>query len=344
VADSLDNRWILGIADDLTGALEAGAKFADRNLTVRATADTAASEPTAPVFVIDTETRHLPPPVAASIVREVGVRMVARQPWLVYKKTDSTLRGNIAAELGALVEAFPGREVVYVPAYPAMNRTVRAGHLFVDGVPVHETAFATDSLNPIHNSGLQAVLGDIRATIIDCESDDDVDAAARSIAASATPLLVAGPAAIAGALAQVVSGGGTTTAAPPNMQRCLVVNGSMHPSSLAQIEYAIGHGTFKDAWMLFQYDGDGSGVARALRLGESVKRFLNHNHMDALVVFGGDTAFGIYQALGAPEIVCCGEVLPGVPFSRVGGLDWITKAGGFGTANLIEELRKTLRA
>jgi uncharacterized protein YgbK (DUF1537 family) len=296
------------------------------------------------VFVIDTETRHLPGPVAASIVRQVGLRMAERQPWLVYKKTDSTLRGNIAPELGALAEAFPGREVVYVPAYPAMNRTVRGGHLFVDGVPVHETAFAADSLNPIRNSGLQAVLGDLRATIVDCESDDDLDAAARSIAASAAPLLVAGPAAIAGALAKVVSGGGTTQPALPNMQRCLFVNGSMHPSSLAQIEYAIHHGTFNDAWMLLQYEGDECGVARALRLGESVKRFLKDNDMDALVIFGGDTAFGIYQALGAPEIVCCGEVLPGVPFSRAGGLEWITKAGGFGTANMIEELRNTLRA
>jgi uncharacterized protein YgbK (DUF1537 family) len=64
--------------------------------------------------------------------------------------------------------------------------------------------------------------------------------------------------------------------------------------------------------------------------------------MDALVVFGGDTAFGIHKALGGQPFEVWGEVLPGVPLSRSGDLFWITKAGGFGAADVLCGIRRIL--
>ena len=64
----------------------------------------------------------------------------AWRPELIYKKTDSTLRGNIAAELRALADLFPTWRIGYAPAYPALGRTVKNGVLYVDDVPVSETA------------------------------------------------------------------------------------------------------------------------------------------------------------------------------------------------------------
>src|SRR5271165_5976312 len=92
-------RWILALADDLTGALETGAKFAGQGLGARVTTEIAMSRaPEVPVLVIDTETRHLPAGEAAGVVRHATKAALRFAPWLVYKKTDSTLRGNIAAE------------------------------------------------------------------------------------------------------------------------------------------------------------------------------------------------------------------------------------------------------
>ena len=66
----------------------------------------------------------------------------------------------------------------------------------------------------------------------------------------------------------------------------------------------------------------------------------------ALMVFGGDTAFGILKALGCPLLEPLGEVITGVPVSRVVGrnLHLITKAGGFGDEQLICRVRHILDA
>src|ERR1043166_8822965 len=112
------------LADDLTGALEIGAKFAAAGISA-AVSTTLAWDQDATALVIDTETRHEKPSEAAAIVHRLARE--AGDFRLLYKKTDSTLRGNIGAELSAMAEAFPGARVTYVPAYPLMGRTVRNG-------------------------------------------------------------------------------------------------------------------------------------------------------------------------------------------------------------------------
>jgi len=337
-------RWILGLADDLTGALEAAAKFAGRGLGARVTTQVAVSgPPEVPVLVIDTETRHLPAEDARAVVRETTESALRFAPWLVYKKTDSTLRGNIAAEFRALLECMPHRSLVYAPSYPEMSRTVKAGRLFVGGLPVHETVYAQDLLNPVRESDIRIVLHGVPATVLDGESNADVLAAARSITAVDPPLLAAGPAALAAALAQCVpSLRCGDLRALPQMPRCLVVNGSLHPASLAQIDFARAHCCFVGGW---RYLDDGPVDARLNRAGQTAERvrgLIETSPIDGLIVFGGDTAFGIHRVLGGQPFEAWSEVLPGVPLSRCGDLFWVTKAGGFGAPDILCELRRAL--
>ncbi|MBI5085319.1 MAG: four-carbon acid sugar kinase family protein, partial [Acidobacteria bacterium] len=148
---------VIVLADDLTGALEAGAQFAGAGaVAVVLTKDPPKFD--VPVVIIDTETRHLAPPEAARRVfrhaqwaKDAGVA-------LIYKKTDSTLRGNIGAELGALLGAFPGRRLTYAPAYPQLGRTVVHGRLLLDGLPVEQTPFAGDPIDPVTESNIEVVL------------------------------------------------------------------------------------------------------------------------------------------------------------------------------------------
>src|ERR1039458_4252556 len=113
-----DNR-ILVLADDLTGALEVGAKFAASG--VAAQVGTAPAllprdlHAAAGCFGVDTETRHSDAAEAARRVYEFAHAAYNEGFSHVYKKTDSTLRGNIAAELAALSEAFAGAPLLYVP-------------------------------------------------------------------------------------------------------------------------------------------------------------------------------------------------------------------------------------
>src|SRR5438105_11986422 len=89
----------IAIADDLTGALEVGAKFAEYGLPATIVTDLSSLPVRAsPVLVIDTETRHVSAGDALARTRQVATFAREHSPTLIYKKTDSTLRGNIAAE------------------------------------------------------------------------------------------------------------------------------------------------------------------------------------------------------------------------------------------------------
>ena len=335
--------WILAIADDLTGALEAGALFAARGLASRVSTATAmAGAPDVPVLVIDTETRHLPPDRARAIVRAAVVAARVYSPWLVYKKTDSTLRGSIGTEFRALLDVFPERPLVYVPAYPAMGRTVREGRLYVGGVPLHVTVFANDPLNTVRDNSIRAHISDVPAVICDGESDADIAAAAQSIAANDVPPIAAGPAALAGALAECIPLPRGPVRPFPRLSRCLVVNGSLHPASLAQLVYARAHGCLYGDWRLFDEDPGGTGMDRALSNGVRVAQFLKRSPVEALIVFGGDTVFGIHRALGGAPFHPYGEIVPGVALSRCEERFWITKAGGFGEPDILCKIRRLL--
>ena len=336
-------EWILVIADDLTGALECGAKFAAQGLTARVTTGLKDGKPSdADVWVMDTETRHLSGFEAARVVRETVRRAAGMNPWLIYKKTDSTLRGNISAEFRALSELFPERSIAYSPAYPAMGRTVREGRLLVDGVPLHETAFAHDPLNPVQESRLATLLEGLPVEVIEGETDAEIDAAAKRILGTPAPVVAAGTGALAGAMAARLRRPDVGKLMWPRIARCLVVNGSLHPASIEQIGLAKRQGCFDGEWNLLGGLEQGYGWERALCTGKEVKSRLLGSPLDALVVFGGDTAFGIHQALGAEPFDSLGELLPGVPLSRSGDLFWITKAGGFGNPEVLCDIRKRL--
>jgi uncharacterized protein YgbK (DUF1537 family) len=336
-------RWILAIADDLTGALEVGAQFAGRGFAslVVTRPDVVAMDDFS-VLVIDTETRHLPPSEAYEVVSKTATCWRQQKPGLVYKKTDSTLRGNIAAEFRALLDVFPERSLIYAPAYPAMGRTVRDGQLYVGGEPAHRTVFGKDPMDPVRTNDIRMLMEGIPVKVMDGEIDADITAAAQGIAEGAERLLAAGPAALAAALADQIRVPRSSVKLFPRISRCLVVNGSLHPASAAQVAFAKSRGCFDRGWRLFDDDPGGAGPERAVLVGKRVSDLLSAVPGEALIVFGGDTAYGIHRALGAQPFEPHSEILPGVPLSRSAGLYWITKAGGFGEIDALCEIQRRL--
>ena len=128
---------LLLIADDLSGALEvAGTALArTRNVVIARSAQDGSQR--SRVLVVDTDSREAPPAEAA----RAAAAALAPADWVV-KKVDSLLRGNIAAELDAMRAA--GRHVVFAPALPALQRTVRQGRVHLDGTPLAESSLAGD--------------------------------------------------------------------------------------------------------------------------------------------------------------------------------------------------------
>ncbi|MBI5281455.1 MAG: hypothetical protein HY858_07215 [Candidatus Solibacter usitatus] len=326
---------VIVLADDLTGALEVGAQFAGAGIAaVVLTKDQ--PELDEPVVIVDTETRHLSPAEAARRVFRHALRAKEAGAALVYKKTDSTLRGNIGAEFGAVLSAFPGRRLVYAPAYPQLGRTVVHGILLVDGTPVDQTPFALDPLDPVTESDIQVVLASQGAPlgsidVHDGVTDEDIDTVARFVLDMEPPALAAGPAALAGALAARMDLPRSAPRTWPEVVECLVINGSAHPSSAAQIRRARARGMFDGGWQNYELND------ALLRVQEARN----------LIVFGGDTARMIVKRLGDPPLYPIGEILPGVAVStfQLGDVErcLISKAGGYGDADLLNQLKGLLR-
>ena len=116
---------LLMIADDFTGALDTGVQLAAHGIPTQVVvgqADLSACSST--VLVVDTETRHLPAAKAAKAVEELTRSAVENGVGCIYKKTDSALRGNIGAELAALLKASGARNLPFLPAFPHDRKSV----------------------------------------------------------------------------------------------------------------------------------------------------------------------------------------------------------------------------
>ena len=377
----------LALADDTTGALEIGALFAKDGVPSLVSIEPRLPGRDAPAaLAVDLQTRHLTPECAYTRTLSF-CRSLDSLPCL-YKKTDSALRGNIAAEFQALLDAFPEHALVYLPAYPALGRTVSKGRLFVHGIPLSQTAFAQDALNPStcdfipdllsrngcrapvvlapSASGVPDHLNPGSILIGDAATSRDLEDIAASVQHIGQPYLAAGPGAFAALWIRSLALRRTRIPLP-RPRRLLVASGSAHPVSREQIR-----NTGNDLQVLSApEEWESSPVAVAQRLAHDVHRSLrggrafqpagppitdadlkNKPNLDAppdgLVIFGGDTTWHVLRTLGVVLVEPRGELLPGIPVSMIQiegrQVALITKAGSFGSPDVVREIREKLDA
>ena len=257
--------WLI-LADDLTGAADCAIAFAKRGLDAEVFWGEGASG-NAAVLSVDADSRRFPAGEAAA--RQLKAQVAHWRPGMrLYKKIDSTIRGQPAAELAAQLKALAasGRAplAVMAPAFPATGRVTRDGRVVVNDQPLEQTplwardhTYASAYLpHVLASSGLSAEvvpLATVRAgrdAVLGCMRDaarrgaDAVvcDAAAESdlaIVAGASLQLDAavwvGSAGLAAALAKLVA---PKNAAPPPVATLsgavLTVVGSLAEASRLQ--------------------------------------------------------------------------------------------------------------
>ncbi len=110
------------------------------------------------VLVANTDTRNRPAEEARRTVEAVCDGLKRRGVTSVYKKIDSTLRGNIGVELDAVMDCIGSRFACVVPAFPALGRTTIGGNMLLNGRPVKDTEISTDALSPVRDSHVPTVL------------------------------------------------------------------------------------------------------------------------------------------------------------------------------------------
>ena len=269
----MDHRWFI-LADDLTGAADSAIAFARRRIPARVIWGDVRAEDHAEAMVLayDVATRELGGTQAALRHAEVTRRFL-RPGTRLFKKIDSTLRGNPAEEVAAMLDVMladePSLRVVLAPSFPAMGRTVHGGELQVHGIPLPYTEYWREGrdaslanlVNLVESAGLAArhlPLSTIRADVsilraalapgstrrqavmvCDAETEGDLDRIAQAALDDGVPTFFIGSAGLAHALAQRVSQAGAPRTAPhrgePSSRGALVVVGSRTRTSRASL-------------------------------------------------------------------------------------------------------------
>jgi uncharacterized protein YgbK (DUF1537 family) len=171
------------IADDLTGATDLALMLAREGLRTIQTigvprADLDLSDADAVVVALKSRTVPAQEAIDQSLNAAETLRK-AGAPHLFFKYCstfDSTDAGNIGPVSDALL-AFTGSDFTLAcPAFPANGRTVYKGHLFVNGVPLHESSMKDHPLTPMRDSNLVRVLQRQTKLSVGLVSYEDVDA------------------------------------------------------------------------------------------------------------------------------------------------------------------------
>jgi uncharacterized protein YgbK (DUF1537 family) len=164
------------LADDLTGANDTGVQFSRLGGAVVVLASLGRLPERLSrkwdAVALNTDSRNLPPGEARARVAAAWAYLARQAIPLVYKKIDSTLRGNLAPELEELF-AQGVRRAFLAPAFPLNGRTVEGGVLKVDGVPVHQTEMRGDALSPVRGGHIPSLLApvfgqDVEAIGLEC--------------------------------------------------------------------------------------------------------------------------------------------------------------------------------
>ena len=252
---------LLIIADDFTGALDTGVQFAARGIKTRVVvgADAALTHQNADVLVVDTETRHLPSAQAYAAVEGLVQRAKYAGFAYLYKKTDSALRGNVGAELAALLSASGSRQLAFLPAFPQMNRVTKNGVQYIDGVPVTESPFGVDPFEPVRHAAITDLLaeqtdlpaasfpalaadGSVPAEdgilVFDAATVDELRSTGRALLNNGGLRVLAGCAGFGAVLPELLGLGGADVTCPALDPRLLVICGSVNAITLAQLDKA----------------------------------------------------------------------------------------------------------
>jgi uncharacterized protein YgbK (DUF1537 family) len=208
-------RWGI-IADDLTGATDVAAAFAVHGFEVLVLVNFRARlRRRVEVVALTTNSRHDRPSIAQRKVRRACRWLQAGRIRVLYKKIDSTVKGNIVVEVET-IRALAGFDCAVVcPANPAQGRIVHHGILRVRGEALSQLTelFAAQGLDcsvTIHapvstRKFAEAIKAGAQLVIADATNRRDLATLARNGLDSPTSVLLVGSAGMAASMAETLA-------------------------------------------------------------------------------------------------------------------------------------------
>lgn len=413
------------ICDDLTGAMDAGVQAVKVNISSAAVFDMKYIEQISDsysVLMIDTESRNINCDSAKEKLSKTISYMMQYDIKPIYKKIDSTLRGNIGIEIDAVLSAGYFDMIAFVPSLPYNGRTTIDGYHYINGIALNETDIAKDPFSPIKSSYIPDIirqqsnaetdiiyLADVRKgidhlkdciiklndngckiAVFDCETNDDLNTIWQAIKSVDLNILPCGSAGLFKVIVKdLCADMKTYNRNYKSKLPSLIISGSPAEKSKKQIKVAEengintirlneyseneirkscelaggflssgrdviidGAGKSKE-WLMIKYGSDGCELNKRSRmlqhaLSEIAKYIMDNIEISGLVIFGGDTSLNILNTIGCTGIGIKGEAEPYIPAGELldgeyQGLPIITKAGGFGSNDVIQNCIKYLK-
>lgn len=257
------------VADDLTGANATGSLLAKQGRRVGTLMDQGNLQSLADfdVLAVTTDSRGSSSKTAKARVSQVMETFKETKVGFFNKRIDSTLRGNVGAEIdGMLGQLDPATIAIVVAAFPNSGRISSGGYLLVNGIPLEQTGVANDPTSPVTQSKIEKIiasqtnypLGYIdletvmssqatlekalleqvqvgnRIIVIDACTNQDIAAIAKTLKTSPFPFITVDPGPLTAALAHLSP---TPVQTEPPSAKLLFVVGSATELSRQQLAY-----------------------------------------------------------------------------------------------------------
>ncbi|OHU64971.1 hypothetical protein BKG85_05040 [Mycobacteroides chelonae] len=327
----------------------------------------------ADVVAIDTNSRDCLEAAAATVTSQV-MKAVC-DATLVIKTVDSTLRGHLAAEVGAALAASGRQTALVAPAFPAEGRCTRGAVQYVHGVPALHSYFGAVGVHPARTSNLHELFPEAHAwtsdaalptgvVIADASTDIDLDTVVASVGDPSRVLWVGSPG-LAAALARAYDRRCRRDCpVVPRAGRTLVAVGSRNELSLRQLgelvpaEQIVALPTgdvgasipvlasvLRDSGLGGLVDVSVGNTATEVghRLAATAAAVFADGLFDAVFMTGGATARALLQAMKVDSLDLLDEPEPGVVLATTSlpkPLLVLVKAGGFGTPQTFQRLHQ----
>ncbi len=292
--------------------------------------------------VVDIGSRHL---TVAQAQEKMALTLKISAEYRAHKM-DAGLRGNWAQEIEVLLRE--GYKVAVICAFPDAGRRCKDGIVYIHDLPVLESVFGKDPLNPQVSSKPSEILEHfgVGGDVVVWDANDNremLDAIQRAVAEDR---IVVGASGAIGMYANLfLNPGKPREVVLP--KPILVVCGSLNPLSREQLARtglplhdidSVALSSDRNAVIVATEERigripDDEALQTATQLADVTRAVWND--FASLIAIGGDTAGAL---IGDETVETLGCVAPGIPVSRYEEKLLVTKGGGIGQPDTIVSL------